>query len=179
MANTCNILFLCTGNSTRSVMAEALVTVIGGGRFIGYSAGSQPTGRINPFAMELATQIGYPADRLRCKSWQEFATAAAPQMEFIITVCDNAAGEVCPCWPGKPVTAHWGFADPAAVAGTDEEKRQAFRGTFDEITRRVRAFVSLPINALDAQSLQQAVRRIGESPVIVAKASQQLRAANR
>ncbi|MBL8310109.1 MAG: arsenate reductase ArsC [Burkholderiales bacterium] len=163
MSNTYNVLFLCTGNSARSVMAEALVTVIGGGRFVGYSAGSHPTGRVNPFAVELTTQIGYPAERLRSKSWDEFAAASAPQMDFIITVCDNAAGEVCPYWPGQPTTAHWGFADPAAVNGTDEEKRHAFRRIFNEITQRVRAFASLPLEALDAQSMQSAVRQIGES----------------
>ncbi len=163
MSKTYNVLFLCTGNSARSVMAEALVSVIGGGRFVGYSAGSHPTGRVNPFAVELTTQIGYPADRLRSKSWDEFATPDAPQMDFIITVCDNAAGEVCPYWPGKPATAHWGFADPAGVEGSDEEKRQAFRHIFNEITQRVRAFASLPLAALDAQSLQHEVRKIGET----------------
>ncbi len=120
-------------------MAEALVSVIGGGRFVGYSAGSHPTGRVNPFAVELTTQIGYPADRLRSKSWDEFAAPDAPQMDFII-VCDNAAGEVCPYWPGKPATAHWGFADPAAVgAGAMKKKRQTFR-RINEITQRARAF---------------------------------------
>lgn len=164
MQRKLNVLFLCTGNSARSVMAEALVSVLGEGRFVGFSAGSQPTGRVNPFAVELTTQLGYPPERLRSKSWDEFAAANAPAMDLIITVCDNAAGEVCPFWPGQPVTAHWGFADPAAVTGTDAEKRQAFRHIYEQIATRVRRLVSLPTDTLDAAALTREVRRIGATP---------------
>lgn len=158
-----NVLILCTGNSARSIMAEALINTMGQGRFRAYSAGSHPTGKVNPFAVEKVESVNYPTENLRSKSWDEYATPDAPKMDFIITVCDNAAGEVCPYWPGKPATAHWGFADPAAVEGSDEEKRQAFRRIFNEITHRVRAFASLPLAALDAQSLQREVRKIGET----------------
>ena len=157
-----NILFLCTGNSARSIMAEALATQLGSGRFKAYSAGSKPGGTVNPFAIELVRQIGYPIENLRSKSWDEFAASDAPHMDFIITVCDNAAGEECPFWPGKPNTAHWGFADPAAVEGSDDDKRREFQNIFMQITNRVRAFTSLPLAALDANAIQREMVAIGE-----------------
>lgn len=165
MANrTYNILFLCTGNSARSIMAEGLTNVLSQGRFKAYSAGSHPAGRVNPFAIEKMNQIKYPTDNLRSKSWDEFAKRDAPKMDFVITVCDNAAGEVCPVWPGQPVTAHWGFADPAAVQGTDTEKRAVFDRAFREIGNRVRIFLSLPIEKLDRMALQREVKAIGQKP---------------
>lgn len=157
-----NILFLCTGNSARSIMAEGLITVLGHGRFKGYSAGSQPTGKVNPFAVERLKEIGYPVDDLRSKPWDEFAMPGSPRMDFIITVCDSAAGELCPVWPGHPITAHWGFSDPAAVEGTDEEKRDAFRKVFSQIRTRVQLFLELPVGKLDAMSLHKEVRDIGK-----------------
>lgn len=149
-----NILFLCTGNSARSIMAEALVTTLSEGRFVGYSAGSHPTGTVNPFAVEIVQGLDYPLHKLRSKSWDDFARPDAPHMDFIITVCDNAAGEVCPIWPGKPITAHWGFPDPAAVSGTDEEKREAFANVSHGIRNRVNFLLSLPAEKLDAMSIQ-------------------------
>jgi arsenate reductase len=162
---TYNVLFNCTGNSARSIMAEALVTIMGGGRFKGFSAGSKPTGRVNPFAIEQVKQAGYPVEDLRSKSWDEFAAPDAPRMDFIITVCDNAAGEACPIWPGHPATAHWGFEDPAAVEGTDEEKRAAFAAVFVQIKRRMQAFVSLPLHELEEDEIVEAMRKIGRTPV--------------
>lgn len=162
---TYNVLFLCTGNSARSIMAEALVTTMGHGRFKGYSAGSNPGGRVNPYAIEQVRKTGYPLDTLRSKSWDEFATPDAPHMDFIITVCDNAAGETCPVWPGHPATAHWGFEDPAAVEGFDEEKRAVFEKIFKQIMARMNAFVGLPIHMLEKNAIQQQVRKIGETPV--------------
>jgi arsenate reductase len=159
-----NVLFLCTGNSARSIMAEALLTTMGGGRFRGYSAGSHPAGRVHPFALEQLRETGYPLDQLHSKSWDEFAAADAPTMDFIITVCDNAAGEVCPVWPGQPVSAHWSFADPAAVAGAEEERRAAFNRIFRQIMARVQSFVSLPLPMLDRQAIQHEMRRIGMTP---------------
>jgi len=158
-----NVLILCTGNSARSIMAEALVNAMGQGRFRAFSAGSQPTGKVNPFAIEKLHSIQYPTDSLRSKSWDEFAAPGAPQMDFIITVCDNAAGEVCPLWPGQPVSAHWGFEDPAAVQGSDEDKRRAFDVAFERIRERVLRFVHLPLGALDAAALQRAIRDMGQS----------------
>ena len=160
-----NVLFLCTGNSARSIMAEALVTTMGKGRFQGFSAGSKPSGRVNPFAIEQVKKTGYPVDNLRSKSWDEFATPGAPQMDFIITVCDNAAGEVCPYWPGHPVTAHWGFEDPAAVEGTDTEKRAAFEKIFRQIMARMNTFVSLPLKTLEWKAMQSEIKKIGDTPV--------------
>lgn len=159
-----NILFLCTGNSARSIMAEGLTNMLSQGRFKAYSAGSHPTGRVSPFAIEKLEQIKYPTNNLRSKSWDEFAMPAAPKMDFVITVCDNAAGEMCPVWPGQPVTAHWGFADPAAVRGTDKEKHVAFDRAFREIGNRIRIFLSLPIEKLDRMALQREVKAIGEKP---------------
>lgn len=151
---TYNVLFLCTGNSARSIMAEALITTMSQGRFKGYSAGSKPNGKVNPFAIEQVEKTGYPTETLRSKSWDEFAAPDAPHMDFIITVCDNAAGEQCPYWPGHPTSAHWGFEDPAAVEGTDEDKRAAFEKIFKQIMARVNAFVSLPVHMLDKHAIQ-------------------------
>lgn len=162
---TFNVLFLCTGNSARSIMAEALVTTMGRGRFRGFSAGSRPGGKVNPFAVEQVKATGYPVDNLRSKSWDEFAAPDAPQMDFIITVCDNAAGEVCPVWPGHPVSAHWGFEDPAAVEGSDEEKRAAFSRIFKQIMSRMNTFVNLPVDMLDKNAIRNEMRKIGETPV--------------
>jgi arsenate reductase len=160
-----NILVLCTGNSARSIMAEALFNTMGAGRFKAYSAGSHPTGRVNPFAIELVRALGYPVENLRSKSWDEFAQPGAPEMDFVVTVCDNAAGEVCPLWPGKPVTAHWGFADPAAVVGSDEEKRAAFEQTLFQIQRRVQLFLSLPLETLDRMAIENQMKAIGKLPL--------------
>ena len=142
-------------------MAEAIVTTLSKGRFTGYSAGSHPSGIVNPFAVEVVQATGYPLDKLRSKSWDEFARPDAPQMDFIITVCDNAAGEVCPVWPGKPITAHWGFPDPAAVTGSDEQKRQAFANVSHGIRGRLNFLLALPPERLDAMS----IRAIGQTPL--------------
>ncbi|HEY8607882.1 MAG TPA: arsenate reductase ArsC [Noviherbaspirillum sp.] len=158
-----NVLFLCTGNSARSIMAEALVTTMGEGRFRGFSAGSKPAAGVNPFAIEQVMKTGYPIDNLRSKRWDEFAAPGAPAMDFIITVCDNAAAEACPVWPGHPATAHWGFEDPAAVEGTDDEKRVAFETTFHQIRRRMAAFVSLPLDRLAKHEIRQEIQKIGET----------------
>lgn len=157
-----NILILCTGNSARSIMAEALINKMGEGRFRAYSAGSNPAGEVNPLALEKVQAINYPTDNLRSKSWDEFATSDAPKMDFIITVCDNAAGEACPVWPGEPVSGHWEFEDPAAVQGTDEEKRHAFDKVFRLMMKRVRKFVSLPINSLDQAAIRRELINIGK-----------------
>jgi len=162
---TFNVLFLCTGNSARSIMAEALVSTMSRGRFQGFSAGSRPVGTVNPFAIEQVRKIGYPVDNLRSKSWDEFAGPDAPRMDFIITVCDNAAGEVCPYWPGHPASAHWGFEDPAAVEGTDAQKRAAFEKIFKQIVARMNSFVSLPVQMLDRHAIEQEIKRIGDTPV--------------
>lgn len=162
-----NVLFLCTGNSARSVMAEALVTILGKGRFKGFSAGSKPGGKVNPFAIEQIKQFkpDYPTNTMRSKSWDEFAAVDAPNMDLIITVCDNAAGEECPFWPGRPATAHWGFEDPAAVEGSDEEKRAAFAHIFKQILKKISAFSELDIEAMDYATIQQSIKKIGEEPV--------------
>ena len=149
MRKSYNILVLCTGNSARSIMGEALFNTMGAGRFKAYSAGSHPSGKVNPFAIEQVRALGYPVEGLRSKSWDEFAQPGAPEMDFVVTVCDKAAGEICPLWPGQPVTAHWGFPDPAAVEGTDEEKRAAFAQTLRQIRNRVQLFLSLPLETLD------------------------------
>lgn len=159
---TYSILILCTGNSARSIMAEALFNVVGKGRFRAYSAGSHPTGTVNPFAVERCAAIGYDTSNLRSKSWDEFATNDAPRMDFVVTVCDQAAGEVCPIWPGSPLTAHWGFEDPAAFDGTDEQKRTVFDKVFRQILGRVSQFVNLPLHVLDRNAIQQEMRAIGQ-----------------
>jgi arsenate reductase len=155
-----NILFLCTGNSARSILAEALVTTLSGGKFIGYSAGSNPAGRVNPFASELALALGYPKEKLRSKNWDEFSLLDSPQMDFIITVCDNAANEACPVWVGHPSTAHWGFPDPASVDGTDAIKREAFQKTLLALKKNIEALIKLPIDQLDSSSLKKAIQDI-------------------
>lgn len=156
-----NILFLCTGNSARSILAEGLVDHLSEGRFKGYSAGSHPAGRVNPFALETLRKLGCRTDGMSSKSWDDFAGPDAPKMDFVITVCDSAAGEACPYWPGAPVTAHWGFADPSHVEGDDEAKRAAFMKTAQAIAHRLRLFLSLPIDKLDRLSLQSQLRAIG------------------
>jgi protein-tyrosine-phosphatase len=156
-----NVLFLCTGNSARSILAEALVEHWGRGRFKGYSAGSFPKGRVHPLALELLTTFGLRTNGLCSKSWDEFARPGAPVMDFVFTVCDQAAGEVCPIWPGNPVTAHWGMPDPAAVDGTEIEPCNAFRDAFRILENRIRLFTSLPIDALDRMALQRHVAEIG------------------
>ncbi len=158
-----NVLFLCTGNSARSILSEVILNVRGKGRFKAYSAGSHPNGTVNPFAIELLKRMGMPTEGLRSKSWDEFATPDAPPLDFVFTVCDNAAGEVCPYWPGQPMTAHWGIPDPAGVQGTDIEKTDAFREAFRVLDRRITLFTSLPIASLDKMSLTQKVREIGKS----------------
>jgi protein-tyrosine-phosphatase len=158
-----NVLFLCTGNSARSVLAEAILNHRGGGRFKACSAGSHPVGRVNPFAVDLLRQAGIDTAGLRSKSWDEFAAPGAPPLDFVFTVCDNAAGEVCPMWPGQPMTAHWGLPDPAAVPGSDEDKARAFRDTYVMLDRRIGLFTSLPIASLDRLSLGERVREIGRA----------------
>ena len=158
-----NVLFLCTGNSARSILAESLLNEMGRGRFRAYSAGSHPAGRVNPFALELLGKNHFPAGDLRSKSWDEFAQPEAPHFDFVITVCDNAAGEVCPVWPGQPMTAHWGIPDPAAVEGSDETKRRAFVQAMEQLQRRISMFVNLPFSTLEGMKLEQAVREIGKT----------------
>ena len=158
-----NVLFLCTGNSARSIMSEVMMNAMAKGRFIAHSAGSMPTGTVNPFAIELLQKNRLPTEGLRSKSWDEFAAAGAPPLDFVFTVCDNAAGEVCPMWPGQPVTAHWGVEDPAAVEGSDEDKRKAFFRAFTTLQRRIELFLSLPLAKLDKLSLQQRLNEIGRS----------------
>ncbi|HEV2214614.1 MAG TPA: arsenate reductase ArsC [Terracidiphilus sp.] len=160
-----NVLILCTGNSARSIMGEALFNTLGAGRFRAFSAGSHPTGRVNPLAVEQVELLGHATETLRSKSWDEFARADAPELDFVITVCDRAAGEVCPLWPGKPITAHWGFPDPAAVEGTEEEKRGAFARTLTQMKRRVELFVALPAETLDRLALEAKMRAIGQEPL--------------
>ncbi|HEY5807614.1 MAG TPA: arsenate reductase ArsC [Povalibacter sp.] len=157
-----NVLFLCTGNSARSILAESLLNHWGRGRFRSYSAGSFPKGQVHPLAIELLQRTNLPTEGLRSKSWDEFAATGAPPIDFVITVCNNAADEVCPVWPGKPMTAHWGIADPAAVEG-DIEKRAAFRRALAELEARINLFVSIPVGSLDRIALQQAVRSIGQT----------------
>lgn len=159
---TYNILFLCTHNSARSVIGEALASTQTGGRFIGFSAGSTPGSTVNKFARELVADMGYPVEKLRSKSWDEFASPDAPKMDFIITVCDDAAGEVCPVWIGRPVTAHWGFPDPSRVDGTDEEKRKAFKDVMLGLRKRIQLLADLPLDELDQMSIQAKVRELAK-----------------
>jgi arsenate reductase len=157
-----NVLFLCTGNSARSILAESLLDRWGEGRFRGFSAGSFPKGQVHPLAIELLKRTKLPTEGLRSKSWDEFAEPDAPPIDFVITVCDNAAGESCPVWPGKPVTAHWGIADPAAVEG-NSEKEAAFRKALAELEARIKLFVNIPIEKLDRLALLNAVRSVGQT----------------
>ena len=158
-----NVLFLCTGNSARSILAEALINQYGPSKFKGFSAGSHPKGQVHPIALELLQRMNFPTEGLRSKSWDEFATPGSPPLDFVFTVCDNAAGEVCPYWPGQPMTAHWGVPDPAAVEGTDTEKWMAFRDTFRLLDNRVKLFTSLPLGLLDRIKLQESLDPIGNA----------------
>jgi arsenate reductase len=159
-----HVLFLCTGNSARSILAEQLVNHWGRGEFRGFSAGSHPKGKVHPIALELLKHMKLPTEGLRSKSWDEFAKPGAPAIDFVFTVCDNAAGEVCPVWPGQPMTAHWGVDDPAAVEGSETEKWLAFRKAFRELESRIRAFTNLPIGSLDRIKLKQHLDAIGRAP---------------
>jgi arsenate reductase (thioredoxin) len=158
-----NVLFLCTGNSARSILAEAILNRRGKGRFRAFSAGSHPKGAVHPLALALLERKGLPTEGLRSKAWDEFARPGAPKLDFVFTVCDNAAGEVCPIWPGQPMTAHWGQPDPAAVEGSDLDKTNAFREAFRMLERRIEMFTSLPIVSIDQLSLGKKVREIGKS----------------
>ncbi len=158
----CHILFLCTHNSSRSILAEAIASTHPSQMFIAHSAGSSPAMAVNPFAAELAMEMGYPASKLRSKSWDEFRKTDSPKMDFIITVCDSAAGETCPVWPGNPVTAHWGFPDPSQVTGNDEIKRQAFREVMMGIRLRMDLLASLPLEKLDSMSMQQEMKKLAQ-----------------
>jgi arsenate reductase (thioredoxin) len=158
-----NVLFLCTGNSARSILAESILNRLGKGRFKAFSAGSFPKGDVHPFALELLARQNYPTKQLRSKSWNEFSGPGAQPLDFVFTVCDNAAGEVCPVWPGQPMTAHWGLPDPAAAQGNDAERRLAFADTMRMLHNRIGIFVSLPIGSLDKLSLQNRLHAIGSS----------------
>lgn len=158
-----DVLFLCTGNSARSIMAEAILNRIGGGRFRAHSAGSHPRGSVHPYALDLLRKHDYDVSGLRSKSWEEFTAPDAPVMDFVFTVCDQAAAEPCPVWPGQPMTAHWGVPDPAAAAGNDAEKRVAFANAYRMLNQRISIFTSLPIDALDRLSLQARLDRIGRT----------------
>jgi arsenate reductase len=157
------VLFLCTGNSARSILAEAILNRLGAGRFAAFSAGSQPKGAVHPAALHLLETLNHPTGGLRSKSWDEFAGPGAPPLDFVFTVCDNAAGEVCPIWPGQPVTAHWGLADPVAVTGNDAEVAAAFNDAYRMLTNRISLFVALPLAELDRMTLQSRLRAIGGS----------------
>ena len=158
-----NVLFICTGNSARSILAEGLMNHLGGGRFRAWSAGSHPNGTVNPFALQTLATWRMPTDGFRSKSWDEFARPGAPALDFAFTVCDNAAGEVCPVWPGQPMTAHWGVPDPAAVDGTDAQRVKAFMDTAITLKRRIELMLSLPLNSLSGMSLQRKIDQIGET----------------
>lgn len=158
-----NVLFLCTGNSARSIMAESLLKQHGADRFASFSAGSHPTGQVNPYALDLLRSLGFPTEGARSKSWDEFAAPGAPEMDFVFTVCSQAAGEVCPVWPGQPITAHWGVDDPAAATGSEIEKRRAFRDAFRALETRIRIFCNLRLEALDAMTIKREVDRIGKT----------------
>ena len=177
MTRTFNVLFLCTGNSARSILAEAAMNhlTIGQGRFRTFSAGSQPKGSVNPFALELLADQHLPIAELHSKSWEQFAKPGAPALDFVITVCDNAAAEACPVWPGQPMTAHWGVPDPAAVEGSDDQKRRAFRDAFVVLKRRIELFASLPIDKLSRLALQERLDEIGRPQEAAARSSSAIR----
>jgi len=158
-----NVLFLCTGNSARSIMAEACLNAAGKGRFVAYSAGSHPAGEVNPYALELLRKNRVDVANARSKSWDEFAQPGAASLDFVFTVCDNAAGEVCPIWPGQPIGAHWGVDDPALVAGGDEVKRRAFLRAYTELSTRINIFMSLPLEKLDRMALKRKLDEIGKT----------------
>jgi arsenate reductase (thioredoxin) len=168
-----NVLFLCTGNSARSIMAESILRKEGEGRFVAYSAGSQPKTEVNPLAIDTLEDLGYPTKGLRSKSWDEFAVPDAPSMDFVFTVCDNAAGEACPVWPGQPMTAHWGIDDPAAVEGANFEKRAAFRQALRYLKTRISLFLALPIQNLDKMALRSEIAAIGRESGASQKAQDQ------
>jgi arsenate reductase len=157
----CNVLFLCTGNSARSILAESITNKWGKGRFRGFSAGSQPNGTVNPLALDLLKGLDFPTEGLRSKSWDEFAGPGGTQFDFVITVCDNAAGETCPVWPGMPITAHWGIPDPAAVEGTEMEKKAAFTLAFKAMDRRIKLFLRLPVASIDQMRIKDRMDEIG------------------
>ena len=159
-----NVLFLCTGNSARSVLGESIVNKLGNGQFKGFSAGSQPRGEVHPYTLDLLKGLGHPTHGLFSKSWDLYAVAGAPAMDFIFTVCDSAAGEACPVWIGQPMTAHWGIPDPAAVEGSEIEKRAAFRAAYAALENRIRIFLSLPFASLDKMTLQNRLDTIGHTP---------------
>jgi arsenate reductase len=158
---TYNVLFLCTHNSARSIMAEAVLNSLGGGKFAGHSAGSHPAGTVHPLALQTLERMRVPTDGLRSKDWTEFARPGAPEMDFVFTVCDNAAGEVCPVWPGQPMTAHWGVADPAAFEGSDEQKTQLFWDTALVLKRRIELMLALPWSSLDRLAIHREIKDIG------------------
>ena len=160
---TMNVLFLCTGNSARSILAEAYLNSAGRGRFKAFSAGSKPGGSVNPYALELLRQGKIDVTGLRSKSWDEFARPGAPKMDFVFTVCDNAAAEPCPYWPGQPMTAHWGVPDPAAVEGTDDEKRRAFRAALTVLSNRIKLLINLPLDKLDRLAIKGKLEEIGKT----------------
>jgi protein-tyrosine-phosphatase len=161
--DTYNVLFLCTGNSARSILAESILNRIGAGKFKAYSAGSQPKGEVHPMALSLLKRFSYVTDDLRSKDWNEFATDGAPSLDFVFTVCDNAAGEVCPVWPGQPMTAHWGIEDPAAVTASEEKQEQAFKTAYFQMERRLQIFINLPMTSLDKLTLQNRLDAIGKT----------------
>jgi arsenate reductase len=160
---TYNVLFLCTGNSARSIIAEAIMNRLGGGKFRAFSAGSQPKGTVHPYALDLLRKLNHDVSAFRSKSWQEFSAPGAPHLDFVFTVCDNAAAETCPVWPGQPMTAHWGIPDPAAVSGTEAEQRFAFADAYRMLNARISIFLSLPLRSLDALALQQRLDAIGKT----------------
>jgi len=166
-----NVLFLCTGNSARSIIAEVVLNRLGRGRFKAYSAGSQPKGQVHPLALQVLRLAHYDASDLRSKSWEEFATPDAPKLDFVFTVCDNAAKEVCPIWPGQPMTAHWGLPDPATAVGTEAERQLAFADAFRILSNRISIFTSLPLHKLSKLSLQRKLDEIGQTGVVASKQS--------
>lgn len=167
-----NVLFLCTHNSARSIIAECVINRLGNGRFKGYSAGSQPSGRVHPYALDLLRQLNYDTSDLRSKAWDEFALPGAPQLDFVFTVCDSAANETCPVWPGQPMSAHWGLPDPSAAVGTESERRFAFADTHRMLFQRIGIFTALPLASLDTLSLQKRLDDIGHTKATAPESAQ-------